>query len=122
MSTIEHDPDESEHINVRTERFQRRLNEILKPENLADILYRDRKLSRTEIDAKVIELGYDAALRTLAALACSGDTKALDLFLKRCDLYHATRRGAATVEDAAPAPYTRPQRQSINDDSETPET
>ncbi len=110
MSTSEQERDTPEIQSVRVERFQRHLDEILKPENLAEILYRDRKLSRREIDAKVIELGYNAALRVLAAQACTGDTRALDLFLKRCDLYHSSRRTNDANTEDTPAPYSRPQR------------
>ncbi len=115
MSTSEQDQATPDQLSIRVERFQRKLDSILKTDNLSELLYLDRKLSRSEFDASVIEIGYRAALRKLASEALAGDVKALDLFLKRCDLYFSTKRVSEAPEEATAAPYSRPQRN-------TPET
>lgn len=83
---------------TRLRQFKAKLESILNPEDLARILFHDRKLTRSEIDAKIFDLAYQVALRKLAAEACAGDVKALDLFLKRADQYHASIKAPAERE------------------------
>ncbi len=94
----------------RLERFKAQLAEIVKPDNLAEILYRDRHLKRSEIDDKLMNLGYQLAIRQLIAGVSSGDTRAIDLFMKRHDLYNNGRRSEEPTPGDNAAPYSRPQR------------
>ncbi len=102
------------HLNsVKAKPWVNKLKSLTDPKEIALQLYLDRDLTRDEFDAKVIELGYRAALRALAAQACNGDTKALDLFLRRCDQHFSAKRApSAGSSDSEAAPYSRPQRET----------
>src|SRR5690242_15621861 len=100
MNSSDQTDDDSERLSVRVKKYRNRLDEITNPKNLAQILYLDRNLSREEFDRKVIEIGYRAALRKLVSEACNGDIKALDLFLKRCDLHFSKTRKVEKEDDA----------------------
>lgn len=88
--------------------FADRIQEIADPKNLETFLYLNRHLTREEYEAKVIEIGYRAMLKTLVAMGCSGDTKALDLGLKRCDLHFAQVRKPKKDDNSEPTPALKP--------------
>ncbi len=98
---------------VKASPWLKKLKSLTDPKEIALQLYLDRDLTRAQVEAKVIELGYVIALRKLCAEACNGDTKALDLFLRRCDAYFSSKRSPGVgSSDESPAPYSRPQRET----------
>ena len=100
----------------RAQAYKVKFEELIKPANLALILYRDRKLDRAGIDAKVIELTYHAVLRKLACDALNGNTKAQDLFLKRADSYYSSKRSVEVIKGE---PVKAPPRRDGADDEPT---
>lgn len=125
MSALPEQPAaESEQDSVRVGRYASKIEDILELGNLAQKLYRDRKLTKREIDAKLIEFGYQVALRQLIASACNpdapqSDIKALDLFLKRCDLYFSANEERTPNPDE-PAPFKTRKGKSATTSSEHP--
>lgn len=95
-------------VSRRVHQWKTKLDNLCDIKKLAEALYLDRDLTRSEFDEKVIDLGYRAALRVLAAEACAGDTKALDLFLKRCDLHFNQHRKTGPPDDSQAPPEYKP--------------
>jgi hypothetical protein len=84
------------------------LSYLTDPAEIARIINRTRNLSDEDYEALTLEIGWRVANLVLRAQACSGDVKALDLFLKRCDSFRE-RRHQRRVQPADPAskPFLR---------------
>lgn len=93
------------------ERFKAKIEELVNPEDLVPILYRDRDLTPDEIDEKVLVIGYQIALRKLVQQACANDTKAIDLLFKRADSHFSKHRKAQAEDDSKPSPSYKPRPQ-----------
>lgn len=69
-------------ISQRVDKMQARINALLKPDNLAQQLYLDRKLTRDAWYEKYADIGFQLLMRTLIQSGVDGDTKAADLGMK----------------------------------------
>lgn len=89
-----------EQISTRVAKMQARINALLKPENLAQQLYLDRKLTRDEWYEKYADIGFQLLMRTLISEGVDGDTKAADLGMKYLTQWlDRTRQGKAESAD-----------------------
>ena len=69
-------------ISQRVDKMQARINALLKPDNLAQQLYLDRKLTRDEWYEKYADIGFQLLIRTVIQQGVDGDMKAADLGIK----------------------------------------
>lgn len=78
----EQDDGTPEQISTRVAKMQARIDSLLKPSNIAQQLYLDRKLTRDKWFEKYGDVGFQLLMRTLISEGVSGDTKAADLGMK----------------------------------------
>ena len=85
-------------VSQRIDQMQARIDNLLRPANLASQLYYDRRLTRDEWYAKYADIGFQLLMRTLIKEGVSGDTKAADLGMKYLTQWlDRTRQGKQDV-------------------------
>ena len=106
-------PTDSDQSSRRVAQWERKIDAITNDAGIADLAYRDSRLTREAFDSEVLDTGYKIVLRVLQREAVKGDAKSMDLFLKRCDQWFAggPRNVGKTEEKSPPsAPFVQEER------------